>query len=186
MLLWPFLVYEISTSAVEKMEAKMNKYTRKWLGLPPGLSNVAMYCRQAKLKLPLKSIMEEFTGFESGKVRLQMMLDDSKDKVIKSLNPTLKTGRKWKVKDTIINAKENLAFKEVIGLTQTGRQGLGVNEKKWWSQANGEDLREMVIQDVINEEDNKRLIKRVQQSQQGQWTSWEEALQRSITWNDIS
>ena len=57
-----------------------------------------------------------------------MMLDDSKDKVIKSLNHTLKTGRKWKVKDTIISAKENLAFKEVIGLAQTGRQGLGVNE----------------------------------------------------------
>ena len=43
----------------------------------------------------------------------------------------------------------------------------------------------MVIQEVRNEDDNKRLIKGVQQSQQGQWTSWEEALQRSITWNDI-
>ena len=74
--------------------------------------------------MPLKSIMEEF---KSGKVRLQMMLDDSKDKVIKSLNLTLKTGRKWKVKDTVISAKENPAFKEVIGLTQIGRQGLGVN-----------------------------------------------------------
>ena len=126
--------------------------------------------------------MEEF---KSGKVRLQMMLDDSKDKVIISLNPTLKTGRKRKVNDTIISAKENLAFKEVIGFAQTGRQGLGVNEKKWWLQANGKDCCDMLIQEVRNEEDNKRLIKGVQQSQQGQWTSWEEALQRSITWNDI-
>ena len=110
------------------MEAKINKCTRKLLGLPLGLSDVTMYCRQAKLKFPLKSIMEEF---KSGKVRLQMMLDDSKDKVIKSLNPTLKIGRKWKVKDTIISAKESLAFKEVIGLIQIGRQGLGVNVKKW-------------------------------------------------------
>ena len=123
------------------------------------MSNVAMYCRQANLKLPLKSIMEEF---KSGKVRLQMMLDDSKDKVIKSLNPTLKTGRKWKVKDTIISVKKNLAFKEVTGLTQTGRQGLGVNEQKWWSQTNGKDRRDMVIQEVRNEEENKRLIKGVQ------------------------
>ena len=65
-----------------------------------------------------------------------MILEDSKNKVIKSLNPTLKTGGKSKVKDTIISAKENLAFKEVIVLTQTGRQGSWVNEKKWWSQAN--------------------------------------------------
>ena len=60
-----------------------------------------------------------------------------------------------------------------------------MNEKKWWSQTNGKDHRDMVIQEVRNEEDNKRLIKGVQQSQEGQWTSWEEALQRSITWNDI-
>ena len=43
----------------------------------------------------------------------------------------------------------------------------------------------MVIQEVRNEEDNKGLIKEVQQSQQSQWTNWEEALQRSITWYDI-
>ena len=67
------------------MEAKINKYTRKWLGLPSVLSDVALYCRQAKLKLPLKSIVEEF---KPGKIRLQMMLDDSKEEVIKSLNPT--------------------------------------------------------------------------------------------------
>ena len=60
-----------------------------------------------------------------------------------------------------------------------------MNEKKWWSQANGKDRVDMVIQEVRNEKDSKRLIKGVQQSQQGQWTSWEEALQRSITWNDI-
>ena len=66
-------------------------------------------------------------------------------------------------KDIIISAKENLAFKEVISFTQTGKQDLGVNEKKWWSQANGKDRRDMVIQEVRNEEDNKRLIKGVQQ-----------------------
>ena len=55
-LLWPLLVYKIATSMVELMEAKINKYTQKWLGLPPGLPDVALYCRQAKLKLPFKSI----------------------------------------------------------------------------------------------------------------------------------
>ena len=57
--------------------------------------------------------MEEF---KSGKVGLQMMLDDSKDKEKRPLNPTLKTGRQRKVKDTIIRAKENLAFKELVSL----------------------------------------------------------------------
>lgn len=129
-----------------------------------GLPDVVMYCRQAKLKLPLKSIVKEF---KSEKVTLQMMLDDSKDKVIKSLNPTLKTGRKWKVKVTI---KDNLAFKEVIGFTQIGRQGLGMNEKQWWSKTIGKVHQDMVIQEVRNKGDNRRFIKGVQQSKHGQWT----------------
>ena len=41
-------------------EGDKDKYTRKLLGLPLGLSDVAKYCRQAKMKLHLKSIMEEF------------------------------------------------------------------------------------------------------------------------------
>ena len=143
--------------------------------------DVALYCRQAKLKSPFKSLVEEF---KSGKIRLQMILDDSEDEVIKSLNPTLKIGKKWKVKDTVRSAKDNLAFKEIIGHTQTGRQGFGTNEKQRRSKTSGKNHRNMVIQDVRSEIDNKRFLKGVQQSQQGQWTNWEETLQKSITWND--
>ena len=63
-------------------------------------------------------------------MRLRMMLDGSKDEVIKSLKSTLKTGKKWKVRDTIRSAKDNLAFKEIIGHTLTGRQGFEINEKQ--------------------------------------------------------
>ncbi|GFO45564.1 reverse transcriptase [Plakobranchus ocellatus] len=58
-LLWPLSFFDICSSTVEAIEAKINKYTRKWLRVPPGLSGVAIYCRKAKLKLPMKSILEE-------------------------------------------------------------------------------------------------------------------------------
>ena len=87
------------------------------------------------------------------------MLDDSKDEVLKSLKPTLKTGKKWKVRDTIRSAKDNLVFKEIIGHTQTGRQGFKTNEKQWWSKNSGKNHSDMVIQDVKNEVDNKRFLK---------------------------
>ena len=74
MLLWPLLIYEISTTAVEAMDAKINKFTRKWLGVPPCLTNVAPYCRQARLRLPLKSLIEEY---KCGKARLLRMLENS-------------------------------------------------------------------------------------------------------------
>ena len=126
------------------------------MGLPPGLSEIALYCRQAKLKLPFKSIVEEL---KSKKIRLQMMLDDSKYEVIKSLKPTLKTGKKWKVRDTIRSAKDNLVFKEIIGHTQTERQHFGTNEKQQWSKTTGKSCQDMVIQDVRSKMDNKRFLK---------------------------
>ncbi|GFO00759.1 reverse transcriptase [Plakobranchus ocellatus] len=63
-LLWPLLVYDICSSTVEAIEAKINKYTRKWLGVPPGLSNVAMYCRKARSVDKLGHCLTEILDME--------------------------------------------------------------------------------------------------------------------------
>ncbi|GFO09141.1 reverse transcriptase [Plakobranchus ocellatus] len=104
----PLLVYDICSSTVEAIEAKINKYTRKWPGVPLGLSDVAMYCRKAKLKLPMKSILEEY---KCGKARLLTMSEESGDRVVKTIQPSLKTGRKWKVTEAVDEAKECLKLK---------------------------------------------------------------------------
>ncbi|GFO06784.1 polyprotein [Plakobranchus ocellatus] len=67
-----------------------------------------MYCRKAKLKLPMKSILEEY---KCGKVRLLTMLEASDDPVVKTVQPSLKTGRKWKVTEAVDEAKECLKIK---------------------------------------------------------------------------
>ena len=129
-LLWPLLVYEICSTTVEAIEAKINKFTRRWLVVPPGLTDVAMYCRKAKLRLPLKSILEEY---KCGKARLLSMLEDSEDPVVKTVQPTIKTSRKWKVVEAVDEAKECLKIKDVIGQTQIDCKGLGSSTAKWWS-----------------------------------------------------
>ena len=139
-LLWPLLVYEICSTTVEAIEAKINKFTRRWLGVPPGLTDVAMYCRKAKLRLPLKSILEEY---KCGKARLLSMLEDSEDPIVKTVQPTIKTGRKWKVVEAVDEAKECLKIKEVIGvkltakgydhLQQSGGQKQKGKRKETWS-----------------------------------------------------
>ncbi|GFN85575.1 reverse transcriptase [Plakobranchus ocellatus] len=135
-LLWPLLVYDICSTSVEATEAKINKYTRKWLKVPPGLLDVAMYCREAKLKLPMKSILEEY---KRGKAKLLTVLEESDDPVVKTVQPSLKTGRKWKVTENVDEAKECLNMKEVIGQTQTDRRGLGSTTTKWWSKTGGKE-----------------------------------------------
>ncbi|GFO40444.1 reverse transcriptase [Plakobranchus ocellatus] len=89
--LWLLSVNEICSTTSEAIEAKINIYTRKWLGVPPGLSDVAMYCRKAKLKLPMKSILEEY---KCGKAILLTMLEESDDPVVSTVQLSLKTGRK--------------------------------------------------------------------------------------------
>ena len=43
----------------------------------------------------------------------------------------------------------------------------------------------MVINEIRRNEDSRRVLKAVQQPHQGQWTNWENTLQRSVTWNDM-
>ncbi|GFO30079.1 polyprotein [Plakobranchus ocellatus] len=63
--------------------------------------DVAMYCQKAKLKLPMKSILEEY---KCGKARLLTMLEESDDPVVKNVLPFLKSGRKWKVTEAVDEA----------------------------------------------------------------------------------
>ncbi|GFS08786.1 reverse transcriptase [Elysia marginata] len=78
----PRLVYDICCSTVESIESKINKYARTWPRVSPGLLDVAMYCIKAKLKLPMKSVLEEY---KCGKVRLVTILEDYDDPVVKTV-----------------------------------------------------------------------------------------------------
>ncbi|GFO49169.1 polyprotein [Plakobranchus ocellatus] len=68
-----------------------------------------MYRQKAKLKLPMKSILEKY---KYDKARLLTMLEEPDDPVVKTIQPSLKTGRKWKVTEAVDEAKECLKMKE--------------------------------------------------------------------------
>ena len=114
------------------------------------------------------------------------MLEDSEDPVVKTVQPTIKTGRKWKVVEAVDEAKECLKIEEVIGLTQTDRKGVGSSTAKWWSKAKEKEKRDIVINEIRLNEDSRRIQKAVHQPQQGQWTNWDNALQKSLTSNEMS
>ncbi|GFN86560.1 reverse transcriptase [Plakobranchus ocellatus] len=63
------------------------------------------------------------------------------------------------------------------------RRGLRSTIAKWWSKTEGKEKRDMIIDEIRNKEDSARVQKTVQQ--QGQWTNWDTAIQRSLTWNVI-
>ena len=60
------------------------------------------------------------------------MLEDCEDPVVKTVQPTIKTGRKWKAVEAVDQAKECLKIIEVIGQIQADRKGLALSTAKWW------------------------------------------------------
>ncbi|GFO40168.1 reverse transcriptase [Plakobranchus ocellatus] len=117
-----------------------------------------MYCRKAKLKLPMKSIPEEY---ECGKARLLTTSEESDDPVVKTVQPSLKAEKKWKVTEAVDEAKECLKMKEVIGQSQTDRRGLESTTAKWWSKTEGKEKKDMIIGEIRNKGDSTRVQKAV-------------------------
>ena len=126
-LLWPLQMYEIAIFRVERIQQYSNKYLRKWLGVPPCFSKVGLYTYSGDLQLPISSLVEEF---KIGKVRLHMMMKDSADKIIRKAYPGIKSVTKWSAVKTAQEAECSLRIKDIIGVTQTNRAGLGSTSKK--------------------------------------------------------
>lgn len=181
-LMWPLTIYDVAISRVEIIEMRVNKMIRKWLGVPKGLSLVALYSKRSKLQLPLVSLVEEF---KVGKIRLQSMLLESKDHYIRDDPPELQSGQKWKVADAMVSTSEMLRFNEVCGVARAGRRGLGMEAisrvREQDKSAESRRLREI---EMRNLEEESRLVMAAQQGQQGRWLNWEGVEQRVVSWDD--
>ena len=179
-LLWPWTIYEIGLPTVEGLEKKVNRYIRSWLGLPQGMSSVALYSKSAKLRLPLRSIVEEYKVS-----KIKWMLNNSADIRIREVKPLSRTKRKFKAQDEIDKSASELTFEEMRGPIQTGCHAVGWNHFEKWSESCSAIRSELIIRERRREMERERVTKAVQQSQQGRWTTWEDVVQRSISWNEI-
>ena len=106
------------------MELLINKYTKKWLGVPNSLTNVELYSSSTKLKLPALSLVEEYN---LGKSLLFQMLRDSLDPLVKNAQPSEIIGQKWKAKIAVENPESAFKMKEIIGTVANGSAGLGLH-----------------------------------------------------------
>ena len=181
-LAWPMQIYEVSLSRIGKRESLICKFLKKLLGVPKSLTNVALYSSSTKLKLPTKSLVEEF---KLGKARLFQMLRGCEDPLVKSGQPAIITGRKWNAKHAVETAESSLKIKEVIGSVSTGRAIFGLHPKKWWSKETTKNKQRMVSEEIQDFEESKRLVIAVAQPKYGAWTRWENTKERTITWSDI-
>ena len=121
-LLWPLTTYEMGLPSVEEMERKINQHTRKWLGLPSSISSIALYSRSTRLRLPLRSIAEEY---KISKIGTQWSLNNSTDNSVREVMPQFLSGRKFRAQEEIEKSQAILAFEEIRRPIQVDRHGVG-------------------------------------------------------------
>ena len=78
------------------------------------------------------------------------MLRDSHDPLMKNGQPSVITGRKWKVKIAVENAESALWMKKIIGTVANGKAGLGRHPLRWWSKESTANRRKMVSEEIYH------------------------------------
>ena len=86
--------------------------------------------------------------FKVAKFRLVMTLWDSADNRIAGAGIQIRTGRKWSAKTSVDQAESMLYLRDIIGNTNTGRQGVGMPHFQQWSKASAAERRTMVYAEV--------------------------------------
>ena len=71
--------------------------------------------------------------FKVAKYRLVMTLQDSVDNRVAGAGIQTRTGMKWSVKTSVDQAESMLHLRDIIGNTNTGRQGVGMSRFQQWS-----------------------------------------------------
>ena len=115
--------------------------------------------------------MEEY---KLSKIRTQWMRNNSADTRIREVKPLLRPGRKFRAQNEIDESVAELTFKEAVGW----------NHLPKWPQASSSVRAVMISQERRRKVEQDRVARAVQQSQHGKWITWEDVMQRSLTWSE--
>ena len=149
--MWPLMLYEITTTTVEMLERTISKHLRRWFGVPPSFTSIGLYGRSNQLQRPISSLLEKF---KVTKARMVVTRKQSKDQSIRRAGIETCTSRKWSAPHAVGRAESQLKFKDIIGTTAIGQQGLGNTTPIRWSSASTAQKRE-----IIQAETSRREIK---------------------------
>ena len=169
-LMWPISIYTIAMTKIEEWQKQITSMLKKWLGLPKNLSTDMMYSKTSKVQLPYSSLVEEA---KVSKVRNLSTLRSSKDEGIRNANIVLDAGRKWKPSEAHDRAVSKLKLQEIAGIGNRGKEGLGLNQRRYYSKAHHKERRGMICDEVRAEEEDQRRVKATSFSKQGANLQWE-------------
>ena len=98
----------------------------------------------------------------------------------------LRRGKKWRAEEEVEQAISGLEHRDIVGAIQCDRSGLGVKPFKPFSSMSRAERRSAVGNEVKAMENERRELRLIQCSQQGQMAKWvEKVVERKIGWTEI-
>ena len=169
-IMWPLTIYNIPESKVEEMQAQITGHLKKWLGLPRSLSTACMYTRSGRLQLPYSELSEEV---KAAKARVYTAFEESEDPCVQGAKLIVDGGRKADTPGSVKDAKARLIMKDIVGIPNKGREGLGMNPRKYFESSTKKERRTMIVDTVREAEEEGRRVKMASLGSQGAHTRWE-------------
>ena len=114
-----------------------------------------------------------------------MMLKDSADEIIRKAYPDIKPGMKWSAVKAVQEAECSLRIKDIIGVTQTNRAGLGSMNYKIFSKVGPKGKRDIVNEEVRMVQGEQRIATTVTQAKQCAWTKWNDIEPIRLSWKSL-
>ena len=169
-IMWPLTIYNIPETKVEEMQTRITGHLKRWLGLPKSLSSACMYTRSGRLQLPYSELSEEV---KAAKARVYTTFEESEDPCVRGAKLEVDGGRKADTPGSVQDAKSRLRIREIVGIPNKGKEGLGLNPRRYYGSSTKKEKRTMVIDTIREAEEDRRRVKMASLAKQGAHTRWE-------------
>lgn len=163
-LMWPLNIYNVPMSRIEVMQRKVTGALKRWLRIPKSFSSDCLFSRSSKLRLPFSSLTEEV---KTAKARNLITLENSADECIRNAGINVDGGRKANTPAEVQDAKSRLQMKDITGIANRGREGLGMRRRQYYSTSSKIERRGMVVNTIREREEEQRLVKMTSLVSQG-------------------
>ena len=180
-IMWPLSIYNVPYSKVEEIQRLITAKLKKWLGLPKSLTVDAIYSTSSKLQLPFTSLLEEV---KVTKARNLITFQEASDPCVRNANIKVDGGRKANTKLDVEDAKSRLKMKDIAGIANRGREGLGLSKRQYYCNSSKRDQRTMVTEEIRRKEEEARHVRMVGLGKQGASTRWE-VPEKHLTQGDL-
>ena len=114
-----------------------------------------------------------------------MMMKDSADKVIWKAYPEIKSGMKWSAVKAAQEVECSQRMKDIRGVTQTNRTGLGSTNNKVFSKVGPKEKRNMVSDEVKMFEEEQSTATAFTQAKKCACTKWDDIEPIKLSWKSL-